>query len=912
MKNLYRSLFFLLAISYSAYCQEGFNIEFGQFFEQGYGGALDEEGMDLAPFNTDKLLVGWQQTSDGESGIKDASIWHLSEKGQEQYQKLIGNPEFDEVATGVVQVSPETYAVCVHQSMAWSPREVKSGDQTWIYLIQSGGTILWTYNYQGSEEEGTAPSDILLDRNGTIAVLINKLSSSGGIVNEVLNLSTSGQLNWVSPTFIRSQLGGWAFEMLETNNGYVSILNDQVFHYPIAFELSKNGGSLNQLEHYSANIGDQLFGLDYDSASQTIVAAGFTVYENDTDALVLNMDQGLQKLGQWNYGILGTEKLIDIVAKGDGFVAGGQRSNKGEGKFDCYILHLNSQFNIYAEETYGGSTSERLNNINFMAGRRDVWFAGHNIEWSIAESGNAYLGGTTLGWSLNGTACEIPRVMWLDGLLKPSGSTYISGYSIGNSTTNTATLNNLARLNTNTIVLYDIDKLLVALDNGTVSQNSTLVNQIEDFLDQAAANPYNFTIGIVMGPGLNKLNLTNEWMSALNGVSYWNYTKPLKLNFMVLEHEFWNLQFNSDFRLLDQAAWVNKNLIKNQQTGLPANANIATYTGSPSPTLTIKNLYFHQAVSDHHHLLDQLFLEASSSANNWKVIDYIYAFCNRTPSSNWGATPQHYGYINLNNASFNIASAAITIDQHRALLAEYSKVKSDAIFLVYTRSAQLVADYDLATSSRPWVKRLVALMDRQPLMQANIIPLLYSENGTCQIGYDEYGNPNTNSNPFLGTWLGGNNNLKLAESYYMADHTVNFYNAVGSTCPTCISDIKITGLSWYTFNCILDAESSNGTLNAATNGRIACGSVGGYISEQEQKDRMFNLSVFPNPSNSWVTFEGVERYSEVQVYNQLGQLVMQSKLDASLNLDLSNLNAGMYSVFFPSLGEGLKVLLISK
>lgn len=120
---------------------------------------------------------------------------------------------------------------------------------------------------------------------------------------------------------------------------------------------------------------------------------------------------------------------MEIVPTGNGF-AGGVRNNKGEGKYDCYIHHLDGNLATYAEETMGGATSERLNNLNLMASATDVWFAGHNIEWTINESGNAYLGATTLGFSSTGSSCEIPRVIFVDGLLDPDGSgTYTNGYS---------------------------------------------------------------------------------------------------------------------------------------------------------------------------------------------------------------------------------------------------------------------------------------------------------------------------------------------------------------------------------------------------------------------------------------------------------------------------------------------------
>lgn len=512
MRKYYLLFSFLLYISTNSYSQEAFSVEFGQFFEQGYGLDLDEEGIDIGPFNSDKLLVGWQNVSENEAGVKDAIIWHIEERGKEQYSKLLGVSELDEVATGVIQVDAETYAVCVHQSEDWDHMDVKPNDETWVYLIQSGGTVLWSYNIPPSEEGGIAPSDIILDDNGDIVVLLNRLNARGTISNEIVSLNKLGTQNWASAPFAQSASGGWAFELLEHGGNFITLVNDLTLGIPFALEFTI-GGTINNVVNFTNSTSDHLFGLDYDPVSSGILGAGYTVIEEDTNAYVAKLSIGLNLIADWNYGIAGTEKFIDIVSTGDGFVAGGVRSNKGEGKFDCYLHHLDGNLATYAEETMGGSTNERLNNLNMMQSATDVWFAGHNIEWSLAESGNAYLGGTTLGFSVSGANCEIPRVIMVDGILKPNTTTtYSNGYSLGNATHNLGILQDIQRINGNIIVLYDIDKLLIKLQDGSIAQTSQLVQWVEDFINQATSAPFNFTVGIVMGPGLIKLSTTSAWL----------------------------------------------------------------------------------------------------------------------------------------------------------------------------------------------------------------------------------------------------------------------------------------------------------------------------------------------------------------------------------------------------------------
>lgn len=913
MRKYYLLFSFLLYISTNSYSQEAFSVEFGQFFEQGYGLDLDEEGIDIGPFNSDKLLVGWQNVSENEAGVKDAIIWHIEERGKEQYSKLLGVSELDEVATGVIQVDAETYAVCVHQSEDWDHMDVKPNDETWVYLIQSGGTVLWSYNIPPSEEGGIAPSDIILDDNGDIVVLLNRLNARGTISNEIVSLNKLGTQNWASAPFAQSASGGWAFELLEHGGNFITLVNDLTLGIPFALEFTI-GGTINNVVNFTNSTSDHLFGLDYDPVSSGILGAGYTVIEEDTNAYVAKLSIGLNLIADWNYGIAGTEKFIDIVSTGDGFVAGGVRSNKGEGKFDCYLHHLDGNLATYAEETMGGSTNERLNNLNMMQSATDVWFAGHNIEWSLAESGNAYLGGTTLGFSVSGANCEIPRVIMVDAILKPNTTTgsYNNGYSLGNSAHNQSVLSDIQRINGNIIVLYDIDRLLIDLEDGSLSASSQLVTFVEDFINQATSPPFNFTVGMVMGPSFAKLSTATSFLSATNGVSFWNYTRPSKLNFMMLEHEFWNMLDNADFRLLDQGTWSQKPVVINTNGGsAPPVTNIAHINGSYSQNM--KNIFFHQAVKDHYFFLDELRVATDNSANNWKMFDYISTFQNRKDPADWGHPIVHYGGIDFNDPTMNISTKVISASQHRTNFADYSKTRADAIFLVYYRREVWVDDYDMGSATRPWVERMEALMTNSPNAPAHIIPLFSSELTGCKTGY--WGNTGalrTSTKDFLGTWLGknsGNNTLRLAESYYYSDHTNDFHSSVAATCPTCVTDINIVGMGWYQLECILDAEATNQTMSAAANGRINCGAIGGYLNDSSVKNEAELPSIYPNPSSGEVQFGGDLVDIEVNVYNQQGQLILRETLGIEKTIDLEDQPAGFYYISIPEKNLSWKLVL---
>ena len=67
----------------------------------------------------------------------------------------------------------------------------------------------------------------------------------------------------------------------------------------------------------------------------------------------------------------------------------------------------------------------------------------------------------------------------------------------------------------------------------------------------------------------------------------------------------------------------------------------------------------------------------------------------------------------------------------------------------------------------------------------------------------------------------------------------------------------------------------------------------------------FNTLVFPNPASSIVTITTELENATIMVYNIVGQLVLQSKLNAETKLDVTNLKSGTY--IYSIISNDLKV-----
>ncbi len=93
----------------------------------------------------------------------------------------------------------------------------------------------------------------------------------------------------------------------------------------------------------------------------------------------------------------------------------------------------------------------------------------------------------------------------------------------------------------------------------------------------------------------------------------------------------------------------------------------------------------------------------------------------------------------------------------------------------------------------------------------------------------------------------------------------------------------------------------NPTQNQSSSGIIG---ILAQVNQQQLEVAQFELSkdivVYPNPTVSSIYFKTSENLlnENVSIYNNVGQLVAQSKLTSDNSLDLSNLSSGIYMIQF--------------
>jgi len=444
-KNLFKGITFILLIcSAQIQAQEYLGVKIGGFFEQLYGGETDEEAIDICGTQDDYLFGGWTDVTVEEATSKDATYWYTNRFGKQNYVKYLGSHETDEVTTGIVSVTPEYFAICVHESGNWEQDEVKTGDRLWVYYIDvATGTVQWS-DFLSYEEGGAAPTDIQYDGSGNLYVLLNRLTSTGAIQTEVLNYDLLGNKLWTSQPYLNSTLGHWSSELVVNSTGLTTFPYDLSAKNPGAITYNFSGVIINGTS-FTADGESRIYGIYEDTVNGDIYGAGYVIGENsDTNAYVLKTNSSLVQQSSENYGVNGTEKFRDIVITGDGFIAAGVRNNKGEGGYDCYIEHLDIQLLSFYNETFGGKTNERLGSLMINDLGTHAWFAGYNIEYKIANSGNAYIGGVSTQLNSSMVSCESPRVLLVDKLVSNNNINSYLNLGLVSSIISTCTTHNLS------------------------------------------------------------------------------------------------------------------------------------------------------------------------------------------------------------------------------------------------------------------------------------------------------------------------------------------------------------------------------------------------------------------------------------------------------------------------------------
>lgn len=708
---------------------------------------------------------------------------------------------------------------------------------------------------------GAAPTDIQYDGNGNLYVLMNHLNASGLVQTEILNYDLLGNNLWISQPYLSSSVGHWSSELIVNTAGLTTFPYDLSSKIPGAVTFNTSGTIINATS-YTADGESRIYGIYEDPLNGDIYGAGYILGEDsDTNAYVIKTNSSLVQQTSETYGITGTEKFRDIVITGDGFIAAGVRDNKGEGGYDCYIEHLDPQLLSIYKETFGGKTNERLGALMINDLGSQAWFAGYNKEYTVSGSGNAYIGGVSTQVSSSMVSCESPRVLLVDELVGSSVNTLINLNASASviSTCNTHNIKN--------VLLYDIDRIYDPLSVA----NATTKQAVDHFLDDLLQA--GIRIGLIVGPDIAKLRALTDIMK---GVTVNSMNFHGKINYIMVEHEFWN-----------PTASGAPTVLNNSQYG--ANwSSATTYNNSVS-----KSKYFWHLSKDHMQLLTEIENQLGLNHNWWSSLDYIGHLRNLDATSQ---TYYDFNGTNINSlTAITGASPALILQSHREGLAEKFISKSDYTFLVYYRDASAPfhfmgtnnitgePNFDLVNTSSNFSKRLEAYRNKASFAKGGTnefyhLPLFSNESTTNSCGIENW----------LGDWLGGTNTYRKVELAYTGQ-----FNA----CASCANNTVLGVFGWFKYTCI----SSHGSFTGAQAYDLVSCTAGGQIGINESL-LVDQVIVYPNPAKDFIQLtlpsSGINASSQVEytVYSVSGEMVLKGNLSSDRIINVGSLDNGLYLV----------------
>jgi hypothetical protein len=886
--------------------QELLTVQQGQFFEQVYGGEHLESGTDIIQTPSERWVLGWTNFTEDESSNRQATLWFLDSINHNYQTSHYGATETDESGEAITQYGTDLI-IGIRQSSSHPNEPVAIGDQTIIKYLDEDGVVQWSYNHS-YKEEGLKPNDIIVDSNNDIVVLCDGINGSGVRYTQLLKFDLSGNLlNTYTKYFGASGNGAYSYELIQFDQSYyLTAANDVGLNYPISilFDISSPTG-YNAYAHSSLR-NYYHFGLTKNPTTKRTHIAGYRIFEEDTNATITILDSLLSIDNNIEYGDTGKQQLIDISQTAVGYMAVGTTNFNTEGADDCMVLHLDAPDLVTMAEILGSEFNDEVKHLSANLVDPKAFFSGMTLQFG-PQHGNAYVGGTLAfpGPPSHGSGCEVPRMMMLDGLFDFSKSG--PPYSTAKLTSPISTLQAIKNYGVEYVVLYGVDRLFVEewndqRDNsgGLASAFKQDVDDIQDLLEEGQR--LGLVFGVVVDPFKNSIREAGEGLRYIhNRMQFTNGTHAGKATFMMLEHEFWNL--NNEIWPLDAHGVFDSPLMRNVTNNsfcddardfyapnLPLSSRPTSWTnngwgyydallnGSYNlnniQKANVLNVVYHILAKENHtELLQKLEDETKTSANFHASCDYI-SWLHFNGGMIPGMTKQYYTSVDLQNPA--LPTTPITETSFTNSTATSYKAIPDATFMVYYRTVSSNAasiPFDFNFSS-PYTQRFDAYFSQNSNPFANI-PLMSAEHTSlaCMpLGANA-------SNNYMGNWLGGANTLESAEADYMDQFIQNYqYSSLhNSTCNNCATLIQNISFCWYQFDCVDAAETSNGTFNNINN--VSCYGSGSF-GQEETNYR--DITLYPNPFKDVLRVEGLNKRKSYRasIRNVTGQEIANLAIEA--------------------------------
>ncbi|MEA3495636.1 MAG: T9SS type A sorting domain-containing protein, partial [Bacteroidota bacterium] len=559
-------------------------------------------------------------------------------------------------------------------------------------------------------------------------------------------------------------------------------------------------------------------------------------------------------------GKTGLESFNDIVTTDFTYIAVGQCNTRGEGYEDMYVVHLDSFGDTILHETFGGDSVDYGFATARFPGMPLVYFAGYNTSYGIEESGNAYVGASLAINIFDYTDnCKVSRVLWVNNVIE--GRDNNSGLMIkgilGDDTKENKLITFAIKNEINVLALFSLGFIFDDrnIQYQYIREDKELYKgYLEDFIEKCNKK------GILCGM------VTDKTVSAMMDAAqfnqdYFNYFRSAKLDFQILEHEYWNAQ---NLKTLD-------------------------YVNPPTEPEKMDG-HFVDIWDDHKLLLTTLNNYCVKNANFWAVYDYLGFFYHR-----WDGVVNNIDYNGYDHDNLSVQNSK----------AQWLEQNTDGIFLHYYTNYQYNNGLDFLNSNVSSSSLVDRFVERLSLLgqqnnKTNVFPIFSAE-------YYKSSEDNCGEDPdsdYLGKYLDGpdantgtyiGHNLRSVEEEYVDQHA-DMYNDVSYDY---IQNVNLACFSWFKYSCVEDKEFYL-HQNTYDNTLLDCPDFTDWvigIEELNLKSHSHVFKVYPNPSNSTITIISNSNIEilRIKLYNSLGELIFMQLPNSKITfVETNNLKKGIY------------------
>ncbi|MCB0738644.1 MAG: T9SS type A sorting domain-containing protein, partial [Bacteroidetes bacterium] len=678
----------------------------------------------------------------------------------------------------------------------------------------------------------------------------------------LLHIDSTGQALWQT-THDLGSTEIFAEKLLSHNGEYIVLVNRLDNPAPMLWQLNAQGAYNT---HSTFSQAHHTWGYGLTNTTSGFAIAGKEYNGSQYNASLLRMAANLSQISHstHNNSSTGNAWYEDLTAHPTGFLAIGQCDNQGEGQQDVWICHIDSLGDTLKTETLGGEENDYGHAVVLVPQLFSAFIAGYNNSYSIAESGNAYLGGVKVDMGLPEVEeeCKVPRALWVDGFVEiyPTGhpkegeintSLGILNKSSANDLINFSIQNEITNL-----VLYGVDHIF-----RDVNQNATgtaYKGYLSSFITKC--DSLGILCTFLSGYKNKEYDRASFYNSELN-VAGNNYKYSGKLRYIMPEHEFWNARKTTSSR---------------HQSTNPTNDIVILSTGYTW------DQHYYDCYTDHKNIMDSLNIIDASDANIWEVHDYIGYFYHR-----WDSSSNSYSETNT---------------AWRAAIADTLEDMSNGIYIPYylkhewDSGVAFVGRNNANGYVQLWQER-ISYLGQNNSKPTRIFPLFSAEYFKSWSNNDYCGDDE--STDFLGKYLHGppanvgnsSNTFKKVEKLYLDQHD-SIYTQ--TTAFPNLQNVEVNATSWYKYSCVQNK-------NFTDKGRNNCYVFTKHpLRIEDDKNHVLNteISIYPNPNNgSFVIGSSIQKIESIRVFDYSGIMVFNRKLIEPIrevNFDLYPIQSGLY------------------